>query len=132
MRMTATKPGVVLVRQMLGGVSDAWDWEDSFAGDVRLAISEACNNVVVHAYRDDDPGELRLRLWADADSLVVAVADDGIGIGADSSSPDVAGLGLGLPLMQELAEDLTIRRENGAATELIMRFRRPASDKAPT
>jgi len=128
--MAATKPGVMVVRQMLGGMCDAWQWDEQFAGDVKLALSEACNNVVVHAYQHEEtPGELRMRLWASADSLVAAVEDDGMGIDATSNRK---GLGLGLPLIHELADEVAITRSGDAATEILMRFtRNGVGDEGP-
>ncbi len=126
--MTATKSSVVVARQLLGGVSDAWQWDDSFTGDVKLALSEACNNVVVHAYGEETPGELHLRLWAGSDWAVLAVADDGVGLESESRSPNRMGLGLGLPLMHELSDALAIRQDGERTTEVVMRFSRNGVD----
>jgi serine/threonine-protein kinase RsbW len=66
---------------------------------VALAVTEACGNVVRHAY-PDSRGELTLTAWVDDDELTLLVADAGIGLGGATSD---AGLGLGLRLMREVA-----------------------------
>ena len=44
--------------------------------DTLLAVSEACNNAIEHAYRDQY-GEIRLTLEHTAGMLRIAVEDDG-------------------------------------------------------
>jgi anti-sigma regulatory factor (Ser/Thr protein kinase) len=89
------------------------------AGDVALAVSEACGNVVRHAYPGGD-GDVMLSAWVDDDRLVVAVADAGVGFRTPSAN---RGLGLGMRLIQRLA-DADVRYDGGTLVE--MRF--PKSD----
>jgi anti-sigma regulatory factor (Ser/Thr protein kinase) len=87
---------------------------------VELAVSEAVSNVVVHAYEDEEPpGEIRLELERNGDTLEVVVADAGKGM---SPRPDSPGLGLGLPLIGRLADSFDVRSDAGEGTELRMRF----------
>jgi two-component sensor histidine kinase len=83
--------------------------------DVAMAPTEACANVVRHAY-PAGRGELRVTAWIEPYQLVVVVSDDGIGINGNSSHH---GLGLGLQLIEELAHT-RIRCDNGTTVE--MRF----------
>jgi anti-sigma regulatory factor (Ser/Thr protein kinase) len=90
--------------------------------DVKLVVTEACTNVVLHAYEGEaveDPAfELRARVEDDA--LVVTVSDDGRGIGASSRN---RGLGLGLRLALQLAGGVhTSDTRAGRGTCLTMRF----------
>lgn len=70
------------------------------AGDVRLAVSEAVTNAVVHAYRDRAPGTISVEAKIDEGVLLVVVADDGIGM---RPNPDSPGLGLGISLITTLS-----------------------------
>jgi serine/threonine-protein kinase RsbW/stage II sporulation protein AB (anti-sigma F factor) len=71
------------------------------AGDVKLAVSEAVTNAVVHAFRDRAPGTISVQAEVDNDGqLVVVVADDGSGM---RPNPDSAGLGLGISLITSLS-----------------------------
>jgi serine/threonine-protein kinase RsbW len=72
---------------------------------LKLAVSEACTNVVLHAYRDREPGPLRLRVEIEGRQLRVTVCDEGVGILPRVDSP---GLGLGLPLIASVTEDLQV------------------------
>jgi serine/threonine-protein kinase RsbW len=85
---------------------------------VGLVVSEAVTNVVLHAYRDRDPGSVRMQATVAGGLLTVVVADDGIGMAPRSDSP---GLGVGLALIRRLAEDMNVESDGG--TRLLVRLR---------
>ena len=75
---------------------------------MRLAVTEACTNVVRHAYNGDeadDQSALRVELRPQSRGMLVIVEDRGRGL---SPSPDGGGPGLGLPLIAALTEDVQI------------------------
>ena len=78
---------------------------DRLRRKVALAVSEACTNAVMHAYRRRPPGSVAVRATRREDCLCVEVADDGDGVRPRSESP---GVGLGTPLMAILADSLEI------------------------
>jgi serine/threonine-protein kinase RsbW len=86
---------------------------------VRLAVSEACGNVVVHAYRGRADGPFRVTAEVDGErDLRITVRDEGHGMRPRLDSP---GLGLGLPLIATVTDDLQVERDGGA-TRVCMRF----------
>jgi anti-sigma regulatory factor (Ser/Thr protein kinase) len=94
---------------------------DPVLAGVKLAVSEAVTNAVVHAYADSDaPGEVRVLACVDADEVRVTVSDDGCGMVPRLDSP---GLGVGLPFIAHLADTLDIEQHDGGGTELRMSFR---------
>jgi anti-sigma regulatory factor (Ser/Thr protein kinase) len=94
---------------------------------LRLAVSEALSNVVVHAY-PDQPGEIHLTASAAEGELWILIADDGVGLWPRIDGP---GLGLGLALIAHEADELTIAKRASGGTELRMRFKLRAA-QAPT
>jgi anti-sigma regulatory factor (Ser/Thr protein kinase) len=90
--------------------------------DVRLAVSEAVTNAVVHAYRDPAGcGDIALSARVEGDALVVAVVDQGGGLSPRGDSP---GAGIGLPLIASVADDVHVDAHGGAAgTTVTMVFR---------
>lgn len=71
--------------------------------DVKLAVSEAVGNAVIHAFRGGEAGTISLRAHSKGKRLQVTVADDGSGMRPNLDSP---GLGLGLSLITRLALDV--------------------------
>ena len=90
---------------------------------VALVVSEALTNVVLHAYRDREPGRFRLHATVADGLLTVVVADDGIGMSARDDSP---GLGIGLALIRRLAEAVDVEIDSGTRLSVRMRLA-PAS-----
>jgi serine/threonine-protein kinase RsbW len=109
---------VAVVRHALGGFGDAFDLADQALADVKLAVTEACTNVVVHAYPDGE-GPLGVSAWVRDDRLTVVVHDEGRGM---LPRPDSPGLGLGLPLIATLAETLELGTGTEERTEVRMTF----------
>jgi anti-sigma regulatory factor (Ser/Thr protein kinase) len=104
------------IREFLAGLGA----EEGEQQSVVLAVSEAANNVVTHAYRDrDEAGELRVQAHVEADRLAVLVADDGLGLTPRADSP---GAGLGMPLMATLAESLSVTHTETGGTCVILNF----------
>jgi serine/threonine-protein kinase RsbW len=81
---------------------------------VALAVTEACANVVRHAY-PDTPGALTLTAWVDDVDLTLLIVDDGTGFNGDTRR---AGLGLGLPLMRMLATTTITSDQRGTQVTL--------------
>jgi anti-sigma regulatory factor (Ser/Thr protein kinase) len=117
--LPARAENVAVVRHAFGGLGDALDIEDQVLADVKLAVTEACTNVVVHAYPDGD-GPMEVAAIIRDGRLSVAVRDEGRGM---LPRPDSPGLGLGLPLIATLAETLELGRDGADRTEVRMTFR---------
>ncbi len=123
--LPARAENVAVVRHAFGGLGDALDIEDQILADVKLAVTEACTNVVVHAYPNGD-GPMGLRASVAEGVLRVVVVDRGRGILPRADSP---GLGLGLPLIATLAESLELGTGANEETEVRMSFRLDAGEE---
>jgi serine/threonine-protein kinase RsbW len=113
----SSPPGVGAMRREVAAFAARAGMDDDGIGSVRLAVSEAATNAVVHAYRESD-GELQVRAYVDGDELVVVVRDTGLGLAPRSDSP---GLGLGMPLMASVTSRFRVVSA-GAGTEIHMAF----------
>jgi serine/threonine-protein kinase RsbW len=118
--LPARPENVAVVRHVLGALAEALRLPDPVIEDMRLAVTEACTNVVRHAYEGGD-GTIDVIVRPMGEELEVVVADAGRGIGP---SPDTAGPGLGLPLIAALTNHLEIERRRDHGSRLTMRFLR--------
>lgn len=117
--LAARAENVAVVRHALGGIGDVLRLDPEVLDDIRLAVSEACANVVVHAYPDDVDGLLVVQVFAGEDEISVSVRDHGTGMAPRADSP---GLGVGLPLIASLARSLELAAGHGGGTEVRMTF----------
>jgi anti-sigma regulatory factor (Ser/Thr protein kinase) len=122
-RLPAKPDNVAVVRQALTGLGDAYEMDPDFLSDVRTAVTEACNNVVIHAYPGDDPGLLEVEADAgDGTTVDVLVRDYGAGLQPNTIPPQERSLGLGLPLIAALARRFEIRSNDDGGLEVHMLF----------
>jgi anti-sigma regulatory factor (Ser/Thr protein kinase) len=117
--LPARPENVAVVRHVLGAFAEALHLPLDVIEDVRLAVTEACTNVVRHAYDGSDSGQLDVVIRPEGEVLEVLVTDRGRGLGP---SPDTAGPGLGLPLIAALADSLEIQHAPRAGSRLAMSF----------
>ena len=121
LNMPARPEGVGVVRQALAGMADALAFDASVLSDMKMAVTEACTNVVVHAY-DEDEGILEVEMRAAEDGLEIVVRDHGSGIQPRPTRHSPPALGLGLPLIAALSDAFELRGSAGSGTEVRMTF----------
>lgn len=107
LRLPARAENVAVVRQALTGLGDAYDLDPELLGDIKTAVTEACNNVVLHAYPDSE-GLVEVEASSDGEHTDVIVRDFGAGIQPRSFTEERT-LGLGLPLIATLSSRFEIR-----------------------
>jgi anti-sigma regulatory factor (Ser/Thr protein kinase) len=118
--LPAQPENVALVRQVLDAVGGALGLARQLVEDARLAVTEACTNVVRHAYRElPGGGPLEVVIRPSRDAVSVVVSDFGSGIGPAHAG---SGPGLGLPLITALADEVDIQHAPGAGSRVVMAF----------
>ena len=127
LNLPARAENVAVVRHAFGGFAEVLSVNEQTLADIKLAVTEACTNVVVHAYDAGDPGLLEVDATIEDSRLTVVIRDRGRGI---VPRPDSPGLGLGLPLIATLTESLELGTDDLDHTEVRMTFRLD-EDEAP-
>lgn len=129
MRFEGEFPAVPLavpaIRRSVAAVAEECGLSGVEVDNVRLAVSEAATNALLHGYRGED-GVIRVTADVVDGLLHVVVADFGGGIAPRSDSE---GLGLGLPIMSSVSRDVQVVSE-GRGTEIRLVFDCPASEAA--
>ena len=111
---------VALVRQALSGIAGSIGIDEGLLADIKTAVSEACNNVVLHAYADGGP--LKVYACPDGQEITVIVSDEGSGIQPREPEPEAPMQGVGLSLIQALTDRVEIGGGAGEGTEVRMSF----------
>jgi serine/threonine-protein kinase RsbW len=109
---------LTIVRGMLGGVAEVLAIDPELLDDLKTAVSEACNNVVLHAY-DGGSGPMGVRLFVDDEVIRVVVEDRGIGMPSSASDRTE---GIGLSVIRALADEFDVSAGLEGGTRVEMAF----------
>src|ERR671917_34104 len=80
--LPARPENVSVIRHVLGAFAEALRLPDELVEDLRLAVTEACTNVVRHAYPGGQTGPVEISIHPLEEAVSVVVSDQGRGIGA--------------------------------------------------
>lgn len=118
---------VDLIRLMLYGIASKMKFSFEEIEDMKVAVSEAVNNAVVHAYGGGD-GEIDVTFGMADDELTIQVRDRGISFEPDEAlepaslkgktMDEIQSGGLGLYLMQALMDRVEWKQEGGTSVTL--------------
>src|SRR5947209_4218499 len=111
---------LTLVRGVLGALAELLTLDPELLDDMKTAISEACNNVVLHAY-GDDIGPLEVSVSLSPEALVAVIRDQGVGI-PEAADPDDGVHGVGVPLIKALTDNVEFLDPPEGGTEVRMEF----------
>jgi serine/threonine-protein kinase RsbW len=129
-RLPAKPANVAVVRHAIAGLAEQLGMGEPTVGDLKTVVTEACMNVVVHAY-EDGAGPLEVEAFPEKDGLTVCVRDSGGGI---RPRPDVErpSLRIGLTLIAALSSSFAISGGLGRGTEVRMHLSlQPGADGVP-
>jgi len=110
---------VTLVRSVLSALAEHYELDDELADNLRTAVSEACNNVVLHAY-PGAPGPMVVSINAVDEILEVIIEDRGAGITHVDVSEDR--MGVGLAVISALADRAQFQKGPDGGTTVRMSF----------
>ena len=127
--LPARPENVAVVRQALAGMTDALEIEPALGADMKIAVTEACANAVVHAY-DDGEGSLEVEMRAEGSLLTVSVRDRGLGFKPLPAGDEHGPLGFGLALIASLSDAFAIQGGSGG-TEVLMTFQVGGTPNGP-
>lgn len=136
LRVPALAEYVDLVRLTLYGIASKLGFLYEEIEDMKVAVSEACNNVVLHAY--EHAGMMEIRFLIMEGSLSITVKDEGRSFDPapeTQTSPSLHGKtldeieagGLGLYLMQALMDEVEVL--SGVGTEVVLTKRLARSEE---
>ncbi len=120
LELPSTPESGTFVRALLMGVGNSLAWDGELIDDLKTAVTEACNNVVLHAY-PGGAGKLVMRLAAGGEWIEVLICDEGEGFRGVAAGDDH--LHVGLPVISSLAERVEYLSPPDGGTEVRMFFR---------
>ncbi len=123
----ATPNSVAAARAALAEFAASAGASAAQVDNVRLAVSEAVTNAVLHAYRGR-PGEIQVTAALAGRELWILVSDEGGGMQPQADRP---GLGLGLGLISQVCDDMAIVPRAAGGIEVRILFQLAAGPERP-
>jgi serine/threonine-protein kinase RsbW len=130
LRLPAVPANVGLVRQALAGLAEQLGIDAARLADMKIALTEACTNAVLHAYDDEQGGPLEATMAVAHGRLVLSVRDYGHGLRPLPSAHEGPPLGFGLALIASLSDEFGIAGGRHG-TEVRIAFALDAAEAAP-
>ncbi len=131
LRLSCVPSNVGVARIAVATFAASLDFTVPDIEELKVAVSEAVSNCVLHAYPDGQ-GDVTVEAYPEGDSLVILVEDRGVGIPdldkarepGYTTAPDH--MGLGLSFMESFTDELSISSTKGVGTKVRMLKRRCA------
>jgi serine/threonine-protein kinase RsbW len=121
--LPARSENLRMVRQAVSDFAASLGATGETLADVRLAVNEACSNVVRHAY-DEDGGDMEVEARPIGSCLLVTVHDTGRGVSQPSDDP---GSGLGLRVASAVSDSFVLEQKvSGTQVRLVFSLGRAA------
>src|SRR3954451_19393926 len=73
--LPARAENVAVIRHAIGGLGEALEIDDQTLSDLKLAVTEACTNAVVHAYPNGE-GPIEVAVYIGDHLLMLVVRDE--------------------------------------------------------
>ena len=132
LRVPAISENEAVCRSVISAFCAELDPSVEELGDLRLAVSEAVTNCIVHAYRHLPDGKagyiyISVRLY-NTDEVSVEISDNGCGIenleeamrwGFTTVGEDRCGMGF--LVMENFTDSLKVKSKRGRGTSVLMR-----------
>lgn len=124
--LDARPQNLALIRLALAGVAANAGAPREIVSDLKLAVTEACTNVIQHAYGGDAGAcEIVVRYTVEPGMVAVEVEDTGSGFELDvpPAASDQNGGGNGLMIIRVLTDELSVSSAGtGTRVAFVKRF----------
>ena len=116
------------VREFVSSAVEEVNAPQDIAGDVVLAVDEACTNIIKHAYKFFPDGDITIKLKYSEKKIVVQITDHGDPFSPDTvPTPDLKKYfeekrvgGLGMYLMKSLMDDVHYNSVPGKYNQVVL------------
>ena len=117
-------------REFISDCCAKFNIPDGTVFDLKLAVDEACTNIIEHGYKGMDPGSIILSFRIESDRILVQITDFGhIFEPADAPKPDVEAAledrelgGLGLYLIYQTMDNIDYQASDDGNTLTFTKY----------
>lgn len=113
-----------VVRDITAGIGKVNGLDDSIIGDIKLAVDEACSNVIKHAYDGNNDKKITLKYKVTKKSFKVVIEDSGkkadIGSMKGRDLEDIKPGGLGIHFIKRVFDVFELDERKKIGNRLIL------------
>lgn len=123
---------VALVRMLASGFLYPYDLTFEALDEIKIALSEAVSNCMIHGYQGDETQEVTVIFEVQDKQLTIQVIDNGIGIADIAQAMEPAfstkeeHMGLGFVFMQTFMDTIDVQSKLGEGTTVTLHKQLPA------
>jgi serine/threonine-protein kinase RsbW len=129
-----------IVRLSLYGIAIKMGFSYEDIEDMKVAVSEACNNAVIHAYDEHELCHIDVHFEIQNDRIRISIKDFGSSFNYEKAAEEADSLhdkqlsevnigGLGIFMMQALMDEVEVNNETGTEVILTKLLNRTEGDK---
>ena len=120
---------VGVIRLAISGIASRMEFTIEKIEDIKIAVSEACTNVVLYAYSDEQNPGIHIKCSIHLDRLEICISDQGKGFNLETllekkevneTELGASSLGLGITFMKNLMDNVDIDTQVGQGTKVTM------------
>lgn len=113
-----------VVRDVTSAIARANGLDESVSGDIKLAVDEACSNVIKHAYNGSNDKKITLKYMFTKKSFKVVIEDSGkkteIGSMKGRDLEDIKPGGLGIHFIKRVFDVFELDEKKRTGNRLIL------------
>lgn len=137
MELMSIPENVGLARIAVAAFASEVDFDVSELEEIKVAVSEAVSNAIIHGYEESANGVITLTATLLSNVLEIVVEDQGKGIAGlervlepGSSAGDPERMGLGFVFMRSFMDEVDVASEPGHGTRVRMAKKIPGEPQA--
>ena len=128
MTLPSSSEFVAIARLTVSGIAARMNFPIEMIEDLKVSLSEACTNVIQHAYSSTLTGEIFIKFQMHSDKLEIFIEDHGKGFDPkvavspkqNNETIESFGLGLGLTFIKSLMDEAEVTSVIGKGTVVRM------------
>lgn len=139
LHVPSSTENLAMIRDFVGSIGERAGMNPGDVGKLKVAVDEACANVIEHAYGSDDTREVTVKATLDSEQVQIEIVDTGRGF--DPSTIEQINLeqlaasrksgGLGMRLIRSVMDEVQYQIGPGQKNELRMVKRLKKKELSP-
>ena len=128
LKVASSPENLGTIREFIQDISINAGFDSEIAGQIELAVDEACTNVIKHAHNFEYNKSIELQVLLDAKKITIKITDRGLGFDIDKvTKPDLQKYiheakkgGLGIHLMRSLMDEVQFEFNPGVKNQVTL------------